>query len=214
MKIKKIGHCCLVIELKGPRILTDPGSFTSEKHKNISEIDVIFITHEHGDHLHTESLKEILENNPKARVFTNSGVGKILDEAEIKYEILEGRNSTNINGLNVEAFDAKHVEIYEELGQVQNTGYFFGDKLFYPGDAYANPEKPVDILALPVSGPWCKISEAIRYALEIKPNKAFPVHDGTVKIDKLPIIYRIPTKVLGDNNIKFIEMVDGDEKEF
>jgi L-ascorbate metabolism protein UlaG (beta-lactamase superfamily) len=31
MKIKKIGHCCLVIETNGKRIMTDPGSFTIEE---------------------------------------------------------------------------------------------------------------------------------------------------------------------------------------
>ena len=29
MKIKKIGHCCLIIETKGIRIMTDPGTFTT-----------------------------------------------------------------------------------------------------------------------------------------------------------------------------------------
>ncbi len=29
MKIKKIGHCCLIIETKGVRIMTDPGTFTT-----------------------------------------------------------------------------------------------------------------------------------------------------------------------------------------
>jgi hypothetical protein len=29
MKIKKLGHCCLVIEENGVKVMTDPGSFSS-----------------------------------------------------------------------------------------------------------------------------------------------------------------------------------------
>lgn len=58
-----------------------------------------------------------------------------------------------------------------------NTGFMFEDRFFYPGDAYTDPGCPVEILALPVSGPWVKIGEAIDYALKLKPKVAFPVHD-------------------------------------
>ena len=70
--------------------------------------------------------------------------------------------------------DGKHAEIFEEYGQVQNTGYFIENKLFYPGDAYTEPGKVVDVLALPVAGPWCKSAEAIAYAIRVQPKKAFP----------------------------------------
>ena len=214
MKIKKIGHCCLVIEINRVRILTDPGAFTSDKHKDIKNIDFIFITHEHGDHLHTGSLKEIIDNNPNLKIITNSSVGKILESQNIKYEILENKNSRDFNGINVEAFDAKHEEIFEDFGQVQNTGYFFDNKLFYPGDAYAKIGKEVDILAMPVAGPWCKISDAIRYALEVKPNKVFPVHDGMLQKDRIGGAHKVPEKILNENGIKFIVINNGDEREF
>lgn len=213
MKIKKIGHCCLFIQTEKLNILTDPGAFSVEQNE-ISGIDIILITHEHADHLHTDSLKVILGNNPNAKVITNSGVGKVLDELDIKYEILEGKDTSEIEGLLLEAFDCKHEEIFDEIGQVQNTGYFIDNKLFYPGDAYCNPNKPVDTLALPVAGPWCKISDTIRYALEVKPKKAFPVHDGMLQGDKIGGSHAIPNKVLNDNGIEFTPMINGDEKEF
>ena len=73
MKIKKLGHCCLVIETNGKRIMTDPGSYTVDEQSNEKNIDLILITHEHGDHLHVESLKNILKNNTEAAIITNSG---------------------------------------------------------------------------------------------------------------------------------------------
>lgn len=213
MNIKKIGHCCLLIQTEKLTILTDPGAFSTGQNL-ITGIDVVLITHEHADHLHTESLKEVLKNNPEAKVLTNTSVGKKLDEIGVAYSLLERRSQTEVFGLTLEAFDCGHEEIFEEIGQVQNTGYFIDNKLFYPGDSFCNPEKPVDILALPVAGPWCKISDAIRYALSVKPRKVFPVHDGMLQTERIGGSHKIPEKVLIENGIEFIVMNEGDEKEF
>lgn len=213
MKIKKIGHCCLVIKTKALTILTDPGAFSTDQN-SIQGIDIVLITHEHHDHLHVDSVREVLKNNPEAKVLTNSGVGKKLDEVSIAYTLLEGRNSTEIDGVAIEAFDCKHEEIFEEMGQVQNTGYFIDNALFYPGDSFCDPEKPVDVLALPVAGPWCRIPDAIRYALSVKPRAAFPVHDGMLRKDRIGSSHKTPENVLVANGINFIVMNDGDEKEF
>src|SRR4051812_8839900 len=103
MKIKKIGHCCLLIQTNKLTILTDPGAF-SVGQNSVTGIDVILITHEHADHLHTASLQEVLRNNPNAQVITNSGVGKKLDEVGIAYSIVEGRNNIDVKGIVLEAF--------------------------------------------------------------------------------------------------------------
>ena len=50
MQITKFGQCCLLIEVAGKRILTDPGRF-SVSQNDVSNIDIILITHEHADHL-------------------------------------------------------------------------------------------------------------------------------------------------------------------
>ena len=213
MTLKKLGHCCLLIKTNNLTILTDPGNFSVAQNA-LTGIDIVLITHEHADHLHTDSLKEVLKHNPQARVITNTGVGKKLDEIGVPYEILEGRAQTEIQGVTIEAFDGKHEEIFEEIGQVQNTGYFIDQTLFYPGDSFHNPEKPVDILALPVAGPWCKIADAVRYALAVKPKRAFPVHDGMLQKDRIGSYHKVPEKVLAEHGIEFIVMNEGDEKEF
>ncbi len=70
------------------------------------------------------------------------------------------------------------------------------------------------VLALPVAGPWCKIADAIRYALKVKPKFAFPVHDGMLQKERVGGAHRIPDLVLAKNDIKFIAMNAGDEIEF
>ena len=88
VKITKFGHCCLLIEERGLRILTDPGSYSTAQN-NVNNIHVILITHEHVDHIHIPSLKNCIKNNPKVKIFTNKGVAKILDKEAIKYELIE-----------------------------------------------------------------------------------------------------------------------------
>ena len=183
MRITKLGHCCLVVEItplpaapttpprglgtppraggdggtplvrgdKPVRIMTDPGAWSTRQNEE-KGIDYIFITHEHQDHFHIESLKKVLANNPKAKVITNKGVGKLLDVEHIPYELLEHGSSMELSlnrprgavgrtpdgtssrgvlgGVRVEGHGEKHAVIYKEFGQVQNTGYFFADRLF------------------------------------------------------------------------------------
>jgi glycosyltransferase involved in cell wall biosynthesis len=136
------------MEIKGKRVMTDPGSYTISEQELERNIDLVVITHEHADHLHVESLKNILVNNPNAIVVTNTGVGKLLDEAGIAYEKLEDGNSGEFATIALEAYGDKHAEIYEDFGMVQNTGYLFDNKLFYPGDAFVNPNKNIDILPI------------------------------------------------------------------
>ncbi len=213
MKIKKLGHCCLVVEINGKKIMIDPGSSTIEEHEKERDIDLILITHQHSDHFNVESLKKILANNPKAVIVTNDGVGKKLIEAGIKYEVLKDKTPKDFFGVEIEAYDCKHEEIFQDFGQVLNTAFLIDKRLFYPGDSFFNPGKPIDILALPVAGSWNTIKSAIKYALEINPKFCFPVHDEDLKSfgasHELPEIY-----LTSIGNIVFKNFEKNNEEEF
>lgn len=187
------------------RIMTDPGNFSTLQTEE-KGIDYVFITHEHQDHFHLDSLKKVISSNPEVKIVTNKGVGKLLDEANIPYEVLEHGGVKDFSGMTVEGHGENHATIYKELGLVQNTGYFFANRFFYPGDAFYVLGKPVEVLALPVSGPWMRVSEAIDYAKEIKPKVAFPVHDGMLNEFGKPN-YALPGKLLPPDGIKF-EVID------
>jgi L-ascorbate metabolism protein UlaG (beta-lactamase superfamily) len=211
MKIKKLGHCCFVAEPKeGLKIMTDPGSFSSLQNKE-KDINIILITHEHNDHLHIDSLREVLDNNQNALVITNTSVGKVLDQSNIKYKIVEEGEKFEIEGINIIAFGSTHAEIYNDFGKVQNTGYMI-DNLCYAGDSFSYPDKNVDILALPVAGPWMKMKDAIEYAKNIRPRVCFPVHDAIMQ-DFATFAWRIPENILKEDNIIFKKLEIGKEEE-
>lgn len=211
MKIQKIGHCCLVIKTQGKTIMTDPGVYT-EAQNSLLGIDIVLITHEHRDHLHIDSLKAVIKNNPKAVVVTNSAVGKLLDAENINCQVLENGQSCTIDKLSLESFGNTHAEIYKTIPRIQNTGFMISGRFCYPGDAFEKPKNQPEIIALPVVGPWMKIGEAVDYAIELKPKFVFPVHDAFLKFPGP--FYAMPKSQLEQYNIKFVTPEENQEMEF
>ncbi len=211
MKITKLGHCCLLIEEKGVHILTDPGAWTTAQNQ-ITGINIILITHEHPDHFHLESLQAVLKNNPAAAVITNRGVGELMKKAGLEFELLEHGQQKDVRGVSLEGHGEDHALIYPGVPPVVNTGYMIANRFFYPGDAFYNPQKPIEILALPVAGPWMKMAEALDYAKAVKPRVAFPVHDGMLKI--FGPFHMLPQRFLTEAGIQFEIIEPGDSREF
>src|SRR5690606_15045915 len=178
MKITKRGHCRMLIEDNDKRILTDPGSYTIQEHSQLRNLDYILYTHEHGDHFHLDSLKVIVQHNPKAAVIANSSVSALLDVENIAHQKMMDGDELEENGIKLSAIGELHQKFHDEIPQSENTGYFINDRFWYPGDAFTNPNRDAEILALPVAGPWMSVGDAIDYALLIKPKVAIPVHDG------------------------------------
>ncbi len=213
MKIKKIGHCCLIIEVGGLRVMTDPGMYTTAQEEE-KDIDLVVITHEHTDHFHLESLTKVLANNPGVEIITNGRVASLVKEAAITVPItvVEDGQTKNFKDVLIAGFGQKHDPIYRDWHLVDNTGYLFANSFFYPGDALTDPKCPVTVLALPVAGLWLKISEAIDYALALKPKHCFPVHDGTLK--STTFLHKIPSEILTPAGVNFIPAEQGKEMEF
>lgn len=211
MKITKLGHCCLLIENKATRILTDPGVYSTAQNE-LKNIDAVLFTHEHPDHYHVESLKEIIKNNSQAQIITNVAVAKLLDEEKITYSLIGNKENKQIKDILVEAFEEQHAIVYPGLPRVLNTGYLIGETLLYPGDALIKPKKEVKILAAPMAGPWIKFGEAIDYIKAIKPQKAFPVHDASLSPNGTGFMYQLAKQLLEQEKIDF--MIVENEKEF
>lgn len=204
----------MLIEEKGTRILTDPGSYTDAQN-NLKNLDVVLITHEHIDHFHVESVKKILENNPQVQIITNSAVNLLLEKEEIfGVQIVEDAQIFEYKGIKFGGFGKEHEEIYQERGKVMNTGYFISEKLYYPGDSFFVPNVKVDVLAMPVGGGWLRIRDAISFALNVNPRLVFPVHDIMYNDIGIAITKRHPQDVLKENGIDFVALEIGKEYEF
>ncbi len=199
MNITKFGHSCLLIEQGEARILIDPGAW-SEGHTSLTNLAAILITHEHQDHCDPASLKALREKNPDVVILANSDVQKKLSEAGISSQIFEEGNQKEIRGLRIQAVGHDHAVIYGKT-PCQNTGFIIGEKLFHPGDAFHMPSQPVQILALPVCAPWLKMNEVIDFATSVRPQVAFPIHDGMLK--HIGPFHKFPQTVLEGKGIQW-----------
>jgi L-ascorbate metabolism protein UlaG (beta-lactamase superfamily) len=223
MHITKLGHCCLVLEENDVKILTDPGSFTTEPVKAVTGVNIILITHEHSDHYHIESIEAVLKNNPGAVVVSNGAVAKLLAEKNIPCTVVGDTQSATVGAANgapagggilIEGFGKDHAIIYGTAGACENTGYFVAGKFYFPGDAFHDPKRPIDVLALPVAGPWMKISEAIDFAKLVKPRVAFGVHDGTIVPGFGGFAAKMFQNFLKPDGIEYVALGAGEGKEF
>ena len=72
-----------------------------------------------------------------------------------------------------------HAPVYGDIPGCPNLAYLVGDgEFFHPGDSFTVPQQPVDVLAVPIDGPWLKLAEAIDYVNAVAPRVAVPIHDG------------------------------------
>ena len=215
MKITKYGHCCLLIEDQNTRVLTDPGIFSQlDEVLNLRNIDAVIITHEHADHLHTQSLEKILAANPLAAVITNNTVKELLAQSAFACKTVEAGGSIKVKNMLLEAYGTHHAFLHPQIPQIANTGYFFNGKLFYPGDALTNPKRAVEILAVPAVAPWIKISEAIDYVAELRPKVAFAVHDGIAVSPEMYLrIFNSFSRQLG-LSVELMEIKNGNTLKF
>ncbi|MDR3548542.1 MAG: MBL fold metallo-hydrolase [Candidatus Pacebacteria bacterium] len=181
MNITKFGQSCLLIEETGPegvvRIILDPGSFSTAQN-DLKDIDLVLITHEHGDHVDVNSLKQIVAHNPQAEIITTAGTKATLDKEGISSEVLKHGENVTKKGITIEGIGEKHAILINSMPQIENVGFLINGRLFYPGDALTEPGREIEILALPAAAPWAKLSEIVDYTLAVKPKVAFPVHDS------------------------------------
>ena len=66
VKITRMGHAAVVIEVDDTRVLIDPGGFCTDETFELDGLDAIVVTHQHPDHLDRARIGALLERNPEA----------------------------------------------------------------------------------------------------------------------------------------------------
>jgi len=182
MKITKYGHACLFLEKKGQIVVIDPGCFTKLPSDLPTYITAIIITEEHADHFDMQNIKLLVKNSPSAKVFTTESVGKSLKAEKIDTEIISGDQETTIGDFELKFSETPHAPVYQ-TSPCQSLTVQINSTLYYPSDSYATTEKEVTVLALPLSGPWYKVSESIDFANAINSRMIITTHNGLNSAD-------------------------------
>ncbi len=188
MQLTKFNHACFSLEQDGHKLIVDPGNWTDNL-PEMQSVSIVVITHEHADHCDENLINEIFAANPDAVLVAHSSITSKFPD--LPSTSVEAGEMFEKDGFKLDFHGGKHALITDTMPIIANLGVMINDHLYYPGDSFALPEQPVEILALPVSAPWMKISESLSFLESVKPQRVFPTHDailsdaGKALIDRL-----------------------------
>jgi L-ascorbate metabolism protein UlaG (beta-lactamase superfamily) len=208
MRLTKFGHSCLLVEEGGARVLLDPGLF-SDGFQELEGLTAVCLTHQHGDHLDAERVRQVLDRSPGARVVSDEGSAQALGEAGADVEVVHDGDELELGGLELAVVGRDHAVIHPDIPVVPNVGYLLGGRLFHPGDAFTLPGQPVEVLAVPAGAPWMKLAEAVEYLRRVGPTVAVPVHERVLSEAGRSIHYRQLEQLGGRGGTRFQVLDDG-----
>jgi L-ascorbate metabolism protein UlaG (beta-lactamase superfamily) len=209
MRITKFGHSCVRVEHDGTVVVLDPGVFTDVA--ALDGADAVLITHEHPDHYLPDHLLAT-----DAPVFTIDAVAaRIREDAPAVAErltVVAPGESFDV-GIPVRAVGELHAVIHPELPRFFNSGFVLtGDRsVYHPGDALTHPGEDVDVLLVPVSAPWMRVSEAIDFAREVKAPRNLAIHDRIYSEAGLGIVDGHLTRFLSNEELEYVRRADGED---
>jgi L-ascorbate metabolism protein UlaG (beta-lactamase superfamily) len=205
MKITKLVHSCLLVEMPAPvnrTILIDPGMMSGEAiaAADLKFLDDIVITHSHADHVDIPTVKQLVTLFPDVRVTTTEEMVNQLSG--------EGVGATTAAPAGIVSFDSPHQPVEPLFPTPPQIGVHVLDGLTHPGDSHM-VVATMPILALPVSGPWASTITAVRLAIELKPKYVIRIHDWHLNEVARQQIYQQLERILKDNKITFIGLENG-----
>lgn len=180
------GHAGFKITYENLKIYIDPYKL-SKTHENVSDADIVLITHNHFDHLSIEDLKNIV--NEKTIIVSAQECLSQLKSLNVKESIgIDPRNSVKVNDLKVETVPAYNVDKEFHPKNDKKIGFIVelgNDRLYHIGDSDMIPEMNdtnSTIALVPVSGTYVMTAEEASKAINelLSPKIAIPMHYGTI----------------------------------
>jgi L-ascorbate metabolism protein UlaG (beta-lactamase superfamily) len=187
LDIHFLGHGSLMMSLGEKVIHIDPFGGVAD-YDGLPKADIIFVTHEHRDHLDLEALNHI--RTEKTVFILTELCAQQLEGGTIN--IMKNGDTLSVDGIGVEAVPAYNLVHKRENGQPfhpmgHGNGYVltFGDvRVYIAGDTENIPEMQaladIDIAFLPMNLPYTMTPEMVAEAAKVfKPKILYPSHYGT-----------------------------------
>lgn len=179
MNMTKFEHACFVATKNGQSVVVDPGVLSPD-FKAPENVVAIVVTHLHPDHWDAEHLRTM----SGVPIYAPEDTTKAMHESGIDATTVKPGDTISAGDFRLTFTGGKHVPIHPDAPVCQNVGVLIDDgEIYYPGDSFAEPGMPVNILAIPIAAPWMKTSEAMDFLTAVKPKRAFPTHDAVLSED-------------------------------
>jgi L-ascorbate metabolism protein UlaG (beta-lactamase superfamily) len=161
-----------------------------------NKIDLVLVTHVHGDHFHPLSVGLHLQNNPKARLVSSEQIAEGVKKGFSGFSTIESRVervphewkrkvALNVAGINLKGLGLKHSGA--NFNWIQNLGYIVeldGMKFLHIGDADMTEEnfsslglsdENIDVAFIPY---WYLLSSTGRAIVQnqIRPKHVIAIH--------------------------------------
>ena len=201
LRLTRLGHSTLRIELDGTVLMTDPVLRRRVMHLQRAApvapelyegVDAVLISHAHYDHLDVPSLRKI--GRAARMILPRGGRGFLRRRAFGDAVQLSEDEETTIGEVRVRAVFADHpnmraspIALSPALGYVvsgSHSVYFAGDTDLFPEMGRLAPD--LDVALLPVAGWGDSLGaghlgpfEAAQAAAILRPRVAIPIHWGT-----------------------------------
>lgn len=189
-------------------IYFDPYKMEENKH----DADIIFITHNHYDHMDNESIEKI--KNENTIIVAPKSMEEIIKKIEFKnYIYLEPFDEIDIQNINVKTIPAYNNEKQFHPRNDNWLGYIIkiNDITYYiAGDTDVTKENEnvkCDIAFIPIGGHFTMdVKEATKLIKKINPKIVIPIHYGSIIGEKN--LGKILKEKLLNKNIQVIEKLE------
>ena len=184
LEITFLGHGSLMMTFGGRIIHIDPYSRVAD-YMNLPKADLIFLTHDHPDHLDQAALQSVRTTN------TVVVLPPVCTDRVPGGTVMKNGDIRTVLGIKVEALPAYNIVHKRDNGQAFHpkgigNGYVltFGNKRIYvAGDTENIPEmkalKDIDCAFLPMNLPYTMTPEMVADAAKaFKPKILYPYHYG------------------------------------
>lgn len=199
MKLKYLGHSAFYIEAEGIKALIDPflngNPFSAAKPEDFSDINYIFVTHGHGDHI-GDTLE--IAGRCSATVICPTELAHMLAGQGAETEGMQIGASHEFPFGKVKLTSALHGSTYAVNGEAKYAGLAAGfvicaegKKIYHAGDTALTmdmlllAEDTIDAALLPIGGYYTMdIDDAVRAAKFVDACVAIPMHYNTFPVIK------------------------------
>lgn len=182
--ITPVEHASLVIRWGGTTIYVDPVGDAS-LYTAHAKPDIIFVTHEHGDHFNADTLDALAAAS--TTLVTNQRVADMLPGGMKKNLIVMKNGDTQTIGpLTVRAVPAYNIrpEAAQFHPQGRDNGYVLehdGYSIYVAGDTEGTPEmralQGINVAFLPMNLPYTmSVEDAAAAVAAFKPTMVYPYH--------------------------------------